>query len=92
MNSEHLCSFSGGGSLRPKSLCERNLIGSQFGRAAEADTALFGCDAAGTRPLVDQFALELRDASSDRQHHAAGWRCRIGPGFMQRTRARLRRP
>ncbi len=66
MNAEHLGGFSGRGSLGDKSLCERNLVRGQFGRPTEANTALFGCDAAGTRPLVDQFAFELRDAGEDR--------------------------
>ncbi len=83
MNPEHLGSFSGGGSFGDEALRERNLVRGQFRRATEADTALFCCNAARTRSLVDQFALELSDPGKDREHHAAGRRRGVGPGFMQ---------
>jgi hypothetical protein len=48
------------------------------------DASRFGANAALASPYTDQFALEFREATEDREHQAAVRRGRIGPGVTLR--------
>lgn len=80
----HRCAFA------DETLSERDLVRSELGLTPELHAARHGCRAAGTGTLVDQLALELRDAGEHGEHHASRRRGRVGPGLGERAQPRSR--
>lgn len=80
----HRCAFA------DETLSERDLVRSELGLTPELHAARHGCRAAGTGTLVDQLALELRDAGEHGEHHAPGRRGRVSPGLGERAQSRSR--
>lgn len=70
---------------------KRDLLGRQGRGATEPNALRLRGGSAAAGALVDQGSLKLGNAGEDRQHHAPGRRCRIGPRLGQRTQAGLSR-
>jgi hypothetical protein len=87
---EDLRSLGDRGPLAYQTLCQGDAIGRELRGATEANATGLGCHATGTGAFPDQFALELRDAREDRQHHPSARRRGIRPRFVKRPQAGFR--
>ncbi len=65
-----------------------DLLGPKGRARPEAHPARLGRDPAGAGALHDQRPLEVGHAGEHGQHHAPGWRRRVGPWLGERAQAR----
>lgn len=83
MDVEHAGDRADGSPLSHQALRQSDLIGFQLCRPAETHSPLHGGDPARAGPLLDQRALELRDAGEHSEHHAPGRGQRVSAGLAQ---------